>query len=569
MFLKNVKITHKVLAVIIVGIIISSIFAFWAVLIGKKQTIMLERIYVENVKPLDNLRGIQLIFRELEYRMAGVQADVVGAIPSGRHLGMSLKTADILWNDAKNVMKGYDLSDKATKKLETFEKAYKNFKENVAEDLEKVYLDNEPEKVEDLYDEYLDIKPFIFKSIDDLANNLKDEVKEYYMESQKSITKMNTSIAFIGIFALGLFLVLALLIVRSINKPIHKVVDAAEQIAKGDFTQTLHIDTEDEMGSMAARLNIMIEHLGNSFSNIIAAVEKMTSQTEGLSGLSEKLLHGAKEQNEKVEQIAVATTEMSQTIMDMANNTSDASEATKVSFETATAGKEVVSHTVVSITKLADSVSEASNSINSLGSSLNEIGVIVSAIKDIADQTNLLALNAAIEAARSGEHGRGFAVVADEVKKLAERTSKATEEIASKIVAIQAKSGESISTMEKGKSLVEESVDNATQAGDALQKIVESSDKVTDMVQRVAAATEEQSAVSEQVSSNMEQISMIIKNHFRESKELQKLASNLANLAQEVMSQIMHFKTKNNGNTAMEATHNKALDAKIADNSIA
>lgn len=549
MFIKRLKISHKVIAVIISGIIISVIFALLAVYIGKKGTSTLASIYNENVTPLDNLRNIQLMFREIEFRMAGVQADVLGPISSGEHLEDALPKIEAAWGDVRTAMKDYDLSADAVKAMETYENGYKGYKENVAVKLLKVYHDNNSGGVADLYDEWLEYKPSLMKSIDELAYILKSAVKIHYLESQSTVSRMNVFIGVTAFIAIGFFAVVAIFIIRSINNPIHTVVAAAAEVARGDLTHTITVESEDEMGDMASRLNEMILHLGDAFHKIVSSVEHISSNTEGLSSLSEQLFQGAKEQSEKGEQVAVASTQMSQTIMDMARNTSDASEATKESYDSANAGKEVVNQTVASITKLASIVSEASNTINGLGASLGEIGQIVSVIKDIADQTNLLALNAAIEAARSGEHGRGFAVVADEVKKLAERTANATSEISAKIDSIQRKSSESISTMDKGSRIAEESVSNAEKAGEALQHIVESSDKAMDMVQRVAAATEEQSSAAEEVSQTMERISEMIHQHSALAEEVEKSAVQLAELAQGVLAQTMYFKTDNRGAT--------------------
>jgi methyl-accepting chemotaxis protein len=541
MFLKKLKISHKILIVIITGIIASSAFAVWSVAVAKKGTDTLQNIYVKNVIPLDNLRSIQLIFRELEYRMVGVTADAVAAIGSGHHLVDSMKSLDTLVSNVHNEMENHNLSEDAVKEMETFNKGYKGFLA-VAERLKKVYLNNQPDEVEDLYDEYLDYKPLIFKSIDSLSEQIKYNVRDQYEQSQKN-TKSQVKIIFVlAVSGIGLFALLALLILRSINRPIRKVVQAAEEVARGDLTHTIKIDANDEMGIMAAQLNNMIQNLQTSFGTIVSSVKKVVVNAEGLSELADKLFHDAEEEHTKGNQVAVASTEMSQTILDMAKNSADASDATKESFNSATTGKDIVNQSVASITKLSSYVENTSEKIKGLGNHLKDIGEIVSVIQDIANQTNLLALNAAIEAARSGEHGRGFAVVANEVKKLAERTAMATDEIAEKTGMIQRESDDSIATMEKGKKLAEESVANASRAGEALQQIVESSDRAMDMVQSIATATEEQSAASEEVSQSMEQISEIISENFKLAEQMKKSVTDLAFLAQDITAQTSSFR---------------------------
>jgi methyl-accepting chemotaxis protein len=552
--MKRLKITHKIMLIIITGFIMSGSFAFLNTVMGNRQIDTLENIYTKNVIPLDNLRKIQLSFREIESYMTGVISDVVAPVGAGKHLEKQLKDIEALWSETRDT-----LTDAESK--EGFERGFAGFKAT-AEKLLPIYLNGEVEKVAGIYDEWLDHKSLIFKSIDKLSEDQKTAVKDYYEGSKGLIIKINRTVAVVSVVVLFAFVAIAVFTVRSIKKPINIIVEAAEQVAGGDLSQSIRIDSEDEIGSMAARLNSMIENLRDAFRKIAVSVKDMSVDTEGLTGMSKQLLEGAEDQRAKGEQIAVASTEMSQTIMDVARNMSEATDATKQSFDTATAGKDVVAEAVQSIRQLAVSVSEASRTIDGLGKHLGEIDLIVSVIQDIADQTNLLALNAAIEAARSGEHGRGFAVVADEVRKLAERTAKATDEIASKINAIQTESRASTSIMEKGTRLVEESVAKAEKAGDALQKIVTSSDKVMDIVQRVAAATEEQSAAAEEVSQTMEHISSIISQHCGLATEVKKSASNLSTLAQGIMVQTGYFKTGTD-DVSMERRYENPMGKKM------
>jgi len=181
--------------------------------------------------------------------------------------------------------------------------------------------------------------------------------------------------------------------------------------------------------------------------------------------------------------------------------------------------------------KIAQTVQQTATTIEELGKSSAQIGEIVSVINGIADQTNLLALNAAIEAARAGEQGRGFAVVADEVRKLAERTSKATKDIADRISGIQAAAVGAVEAVKRGSGEVENGVGLAREASAALDAIVQASTSAMDMVRRIAAASEEQSAASEEVTQNMGNISDITKRAAGSSDQIKASAADLAKLS--------------------------------------
>jgi methyl-accepting chemotaxis protein len=218
---------------------------------------------------------------------------------------------------------------------------------------------------------------------------------------------------------------------------------------------------------------------------------------------------GAQEQTSQAGEVASAVEEMSQTILENSKNASATAETAKRSKDSAEAGGAVVQETVKGMERIAKVVRTSAETVKALGRSSDQIGEITGVIDDIADQTNLLALNAAIEAARAGEQGRGFAVVADEVRKLAERTTKATKEIAGMIKQIQNETSGAVRSMEEGTHEVDTGIGLADEAGSSLREIVETSQRVTDMVLQIAAASAEQSAAAEQISKNVESISCV------------------------------------------------------------
>jgi methyl-accepting chemotaxis protein len=149
--------------------------------------------------------------------------------------------------------------------------------------------------------------------------------------------------------------------------------------------------------------------------------------------------------------------------------------------------------------RIKASVEATSVKVTELGAKGEQIGAIVETIDDIAEQTNLLALNAAIEAARAGEQGKGFAVVADEVRKLAERSSRATKEIAALIGEVQQGTDAAVKAMQAGAGEVEAGAELAEQAAGALREIRDAAAARNVVLEDMLAAVVEIRALSADV----------------------------------------------------------------------
>ncbi len=218
----------------------------------------------------------------------------------------------------------------------------------------------------------------------------------------------------------------------------------------------------------------------------------------------------------------------------------------------------IVEDTLTRMRSIASSVRETAQKVQELGSRSDQIGKIVGVIDDIADQTNLLALNAAIEAARAGEQGRGFAVVADEVRKLAERTTKATKEIAEMIQSVQTETRGAVEKMQSGTQQVEKGVEVTAKAGESLKQIIGQADHVGEMVTHIATAATEQSSATEQVNANMEQINKLVAESAEGAQQSARACEQLSSLALELQNLVSRFKLGQqtaSGRTAVSASY--------------
>ncbi len=334
-----------------------------------------------------------------------------------------------------------------------------------------------------------------------------------------------------------------------LTRSTQKILQEMEKFADGDLTVTaIPENKDDDIGRLYDGFNKSVKNIKGIIESVTLAVQDAANASAQISSSTEQMAAGSHEQSSQTHEVAIAVEEMTRTIMDTTKNSASATEAAKKSGMIAKEGGKVVKETIVGMNRVAEVVKKSAETVHALGKSSDQIGEIIQVIDDIADQTNLLALNAAIEAARAGEQGRGFAVVADEVRKLAERTTKATKEIAAMIKQIQKDTTEAVVSMQEGTAEVEKGKDLADKAGQSLEQIISGAVEVVDISSQVAAAGEEQSATAEQISRSIEAISTVTGQNSSGIQQIARAAEDLNKLTDNLESLIGRFKIAGNMN---------------------
>jgi len=315
---------------------------------------------------------------------------------------------------------------------------------------------------------------------------------------------INKNIIFGAIIALIGFAFVRVL-AGQIFKPIEEITDAVTALTErgGDLTSRLPANESNEIGSLAAKFNLFLEHIHEMFKQVsVSAIqvqniaEQVQVEVQGAASLAEN-------QSSNTQTVAAAVNEMEVTVQDISNNASNASEIAVTTEKTTQQGADFVNDTITQMSELEASMASSVDSVVELSGEIKSISNVLDVIKGISEQTNLLALNAAIEAARAGEQGRGFAVVADEVRTLAQRTAESTEQINEMISSLNAKASATVSSIELGSNNTLKNAERLNQTGSSLNNIAQEIANLTEINTSVASATREQTLATSEISQNV------------------------------------------------------------------
>ncbi|MBX9912509.1 MAG: methyl-accepting chemotaxis protein [Pseudomonadaceae bacterium] len=333
------------------------------------------------------------------------------------------------------------------------------------------------------------------------------------------------------------------LLIQFLLSQLNRLKEVMLRVAKsGDLTARVTHSGGDEVGQMVSAFNAMQSSFQQVVSTVAQAAKRLDTDAERLAMNMHNVRTGMLGQQSETDQAATAINQMSATVQHIADYSASTRDQSSAANQLAAAGQSAVKRVGESIAGLSTGVQQTGEMISKLAVDSQKISSVVSEIHGIAEQTNLLALNAAIEAARAGDMGRGFAVVADEVRNLAKRVQGSTSEITKMISALQNGTRDAVEFMQESSYQADGCVQQAAEAGLALNAITQAVAQMRDSNTQIAVAAEQQRQVAEEMNRAVIGIRDVTEQTVQQTRDSAATSEQLAGLAGELSKAIGQLK---------------------------
>lgn len=566
--MQNLKVTYKIMILIVTGFLGLSIVGGWAYSGLREAEEVSDILYHKYTRTLVDISTCAEKMRTI--RVRSLQAIVA---PEQAAELKKLQTEDIAAMDAAiaEYMKVNSDGAEEIALAERVSKEWATFKVAMPKVIDLAAAgDLEAAKQE-------------YRSCENIINSLRDELNTanekattdvekislQTIEDAQTIIASTTTIIVICLIAL---FIASTVIIKQIKTPLEQMKAMCEKFKEGDFNVShFEVPTRgDEFGDaeralleMAKAVNKFLNEVSHSTEQIASASEQLTASSmqtaEAATTVAQSVAQAAEigmAQLQSVDQGNQSVAHITNSVEEISRESTEAARFSTDAANKADQGGHAVAHSVEQIRSVEATVRSTADLVDKLGERSQEIGTIVDAISDLAGQTNLLALNAAIEAARAGEQGRGFAVVAEEVRKLAEQSASAAQQIATLISAIQEDTNRAVASMDAGRNAVDEgarSVDNLRDVFSEIQGIVSDvSGRVKDMSKSVEAVARDAGGIthemadiesgSRRVNDEMQAVSAATEQQSASAEEIAAASDALSKLAQELQNVLARFK---------------------------
>ena len=525
--MRNVTIAHRILLMIGASVLALLLVGIAGLIVANKGTDSIKKINDESLAQIQTLGSTRQAFmaarvdmyalflnsddaemEAIEKRLTAGSGEISALLEAYAKLAVDEEDKKLLAADAKNTKAYFDLFNaEVLPKLRRYENEY-------ARELMVTQLAPLGDQTLKGFNEHMAFNA-----------KLADETKVQALSSAAQGRTVSIAVMLAGVLAVA---VIGFFLLTNIKSSLNQIQSMVARVENDlDFTVRVAVSKQDEIGQTTLALNRLLDKMQGNLKSIAAGAQSVAHAANEMTSTSEQVAGASNRQSEAASDMAATVQEMTVSINHVADRAQEASRISSDSGKLASSGEKVIGQTVSDIQDIALTVNEAAELIHGLELHSQQISNVVAVIKEVADQTNLLALNAAIEAARAGEQGRGFAVVADEVRKLAERTSSSTKEIADTIGTMRSSARNAVTGMQGVVDKVAVGVGRAQEANDSIQRIGAGSRNAVTMVEEIAEAIREQGSATNNIATQVERIAQM-------SEESSAAAGHSANAAQQL-----------------------------------